>query len=67
LWKQVVKVIVGLAVVMSLRLAIKPLLPSGDVFTLVRYAIIGLWLGVGAFWVFVLTRLAKREQLVGAV
>ena len=62
LWKQVVKLIAGLAVVIGLRLAIKPLLPPGDVFTLIRYAIMGLWIGAGAPWVFVLARLARREE-----
>ena len=65
--KQIVKFIVGLAVVIGLRLVIKPLLPPGDIFTLIRYAIIGLWLGVGAPWFFLLARLANREAPVAAV
>jgi hypothetical protein len=28
---------------------------------MVRYAVIGLWLGAGAPWVFVLARLAHRQ------
>ncbi len=61
-WKQIVKLAIGLAVALVLRLAIKPLLPLGDVSDMARYAVIGLWLGVGAPWVFVIARLARREQ-----
>lgn len=60
-WKQAVKIALGLAVGLGLRLALKPLLPAGDVFTFVRYALIGLWFGVGAPWLFVLTRLAASS------
>jgi membrane-associated phospholipid phosphatase len=66
LWMQIVKLVVGLAVVIGLRLAIKPLLPLGPLSDMVRYAIIGLWLGAGAPCVFVLTRLAKRELPVAS-
>ena len=48
--------------VIGLRFAIKAVLPTGDVFTLVRYAVIGLWIGVGAPWVFVKARLASSDK-----
>jgi membrane-associated phospholipid phosphatase len=60
-WKQVLKLALGLAVALGLRLAIKPLLPLGNLSDMVRYAVIGLWLGAGAPWVFVLARLAEKE------
>ena len=60
-WKQIVKIVIGLAVAVALRFALKPLLPAGDVFTMVRYAVIGLWMGVGAPWVFVKAKLAKSS------
>ncbi len=63
--KQVAKVLIGLAVGLGIRLALKPLLPEGDLFTMLRYAIIGLWMGVGAPWAFVALRLANsttREE-----
>jgi membrane-associated phospholipid phosphatase len=56
--KQVAKVLIGLIVGLGIRFALKPLLPPGDLFTMVRYAIIGLWMGVGAPWAFVALRLA---------
>jgi hypothetical protein len=61
-WKQVLKLALGLAVALGLRLAIKPLLPLGNVSDLLRYAAIGLWLGAGAPCVFVMARLARQEQ-----
>ena len=61
-WKQIIKVVIGLAVAVALRFALKPLLPAGDMFTMVRYAVIGLWMGIGAPWVFVMTRLSQQEQ-----
>jgi hypothetical protein len=60
-WKQVLKLALGLAVALGLRLAIKPLLPLGNLSDMVRYAVIGLWLGAGAPWVFVMARLAEKE------
>ncbi len=61
-WKQIVKILIGLAVGLVIRLALKPLLPADDLFTFMRYAVIGLWMGVGAPWLFVLARLAGREK-----
>jgi membrane-associated phospholipid phosphatase len=61
-WRQIAKIVIGLAVGLGLRLALKPLLPSGDLFAFVRYAVIGLWMGAGAPWVFVMAKLAGKEQ-----
>jgi membrane-associated phospholipid phosphatase len=61
-WKQIVKIIIGLAIAIAIRFALKPLLPAGDMFTMIRYAAIGLWMGVGAPWMFVATRLAQRTK-----
>lgn len=61
-WKQIVKLAIGLAVALGLRLALKPILPAGDVFTFVRYTVIGLWMALGAPWVFVVARLAEKER-----
>jgi hypothetical protein len=65
-WKQILKLVLGLAIALGLRLAIKPLLPLGNVSDMLRYAVIGLWLGAGAPWAFVMARLANREQRTAA-
>ncbi len=61
-WKQIVKMVIGIAVALSLRFGLKAILPASDIFNLARYAVIGLWIGLGAPWVFVTTRLAEREK-----
>lgn len=62
-WQQALKIAIGLAIGLGLRMALKPILPAGDVFTLVRYGVIGLWMGVGAPWVFVVARLSKAAPV----
>ncbi|MBI4788001.1 MAG: phosphatase PAP2 family protein [Chloroflexi bacterium] len=68
-WKQLVKLAIGLAVVFGLRLGLKAIFPVNEWFNLLRYAIIGVWIGLGAPWVFVMARLAghgKREPTAPA-
>ncbi|MDY7039250.1 MAG: phosphatase PAP2 family protein [Chloroflexota bacterium] len=52
LCKQVVKVIIGLAVLFALQVGLSKLFPSGHLFRFARYALIGLWGTLGAPWVF---------------
>lgn len=58
--KQLLKLVVGFAIALGIRFALKAIFPEGDIFDLVRYAVIGLWLGFGAPWVFVKARLSQR-------
>jgi membrane-associated phospholipid phosphatase len=64
LWKRVVRYVLGVAVVFGLRVglgaAFEGLEPAA-VLRVVHYAIIGLWLGCGAPWLFVLSGLAERQ------
>ncbi len=60
--RQAAKIAIGLAVGLGIRLALKPLLPEGELFTMVRYAVIGLWMGVGAPLAFVALHLSDRAQ-----
>lgn len=60
-WQQVLKLAFGLAIGLGIRLALKPLLPEGDVFTFARYGAIGLWMALGAPWLFVTVHLSARE------
>ncbi|MCS7285684.1 MAG: phosphatase PAP2 family protein [Anaerolineae bacterium] len=43
LWKQVVKVVVGLATIFLLRMLLGQLFPAGAWFRFVRFALLGLW------------------------
>ena len=51
-WKQVLKVLIGLAVLVVLQMLLPQLFPVGPAFRFTRYALIGLWGTLGAPFVF---------------
>jgi membrane-associated phospholipid phosphatase len=57
-WKQVVKFVIGLTILLALRFGLKAILPEQPLFDLIRYAAMGAWVSVGAPWVFVKSKLA---------
>lgn len=57
-WKQVVKFILGIVVVLVLKEGLKLLFPQAPVFDFLRYLILGLWITVGAPLVFSLFKLS---------
>ena len=59
-WKQIAKAVMGLAVLLALRFGLKAIFPEQTLFDLLRYTALGLWSSLGAPWVFVFARLAKR-------
>lgn len=52
LWKQALKVLIGLAVLFGLQMGLSSLFPAGHLFRFTRYALIGLWGTLGAPFVF---------------
>jgi membrane-associated phospholipid phosphatase len=65
-WQRTVRFIVGIVVLFALYLGLKATFPpdasaSGPVFRVVRYALIGGWIIIGAPWFFRVTRLAKAS------
>ena len=58
--KQIIKFAIGLAVLLALRFGLKAIFPEQALFDLIRYAAMGLWVSIGAPWVFVIARLAQR-------
>jgi len=63
-WKQAVRFLVGVAIVLALRFGLKAAfdgLQPEMAFRVVRYAIMGLWFAAGAPWLFVAMGLAKRQ------
>jgi membrane-associated phospholipid phosphatase len=60
--KQIIKFVIGLAVLLALRFGLKAIFPEQALFDLIRYAAMGLWVSVGAPWVFVRARLAGRDK-----
>jgi membrane-associated phospholipid phosphatase len=64
-WKRVLRVLLGVAVIFGLRFGLKAAfvgLEPEPLFRFVRYALIGLWGGLGAPWTFVRMRLAEVAQ-----
>lgn len=59
-WRQALKFILGLAVALALRFGLKAVLPPDVVWSMVRYAIMGFWMGAGAPWLYVAVGLAGR-------
>ncbi len=57
-WKQVVKFILGIVVVLVLKEGLKLLFPQAPVFDFLRYLILGLWITVGAPLIFGLFKLS---------
>jgi len=64
-WKQVLRYLVGMAILigvwLGLRTAFDQLEPA-DGYRVYRYALVGLWGGLGAPWLFVRLKLAAREK-----
>ena len=61
-WRnQLLKLAIGLTVTFALRFGIKALLPATALAGLLRYAVIGLWVGLGAPALFVAAHLAERR------
>lgn len=64
-WKQVLKLALGLAIALALRTLLKEILPEALWADFLRYAVIGVWLAVGAPFLFVKTRLGAQETRAG--
>jgi len=68
-WKQVIRYLVGIVILigvwLGLRIAFDQLEPA-DVYRVIRYALVGLWGGLGAPWLFVRLRLAEKEPFENA-
>lgn len=61
--KMVVRFLLGLLVMILIWRGLKPPLESlGELGTFIRYALLGLWVSLGAPWLFVKTTLAEVEQ-----
>lgn len=61
-WKQIFKLAIGLGVVLGIRVGLKAILPPTAIFNMVRYIVVGLWVGIGAPWLFCLTHLAQMDS-----
>jgi len=63
-WKRVMRYFVGIAVLvgvwLGLRMAFDQLEPA-DLYRVIRYALVGLWGGLGAPWLFVKLKLAEKK------
>jgi len=64
-WKQLLRYFVGIVILigvwLGLRFAFHELEPA-DMYRVIRYAIVGLWGGLGAPWLFVHLKLAEKKR-----
>jgi membrane-associated phospholipid phosphatase len=68
-WQQVIRYVLGVVILFAvwfgLRLAFKQLEPA-DLYRIIRYALVGMWGGLGAPWLFVQLKLAEQEPVENA-
>jgi membrane-associated phospholipid phosphatase len=67
LWKRVVRFLLGMVVLVALRFGLKALSPQSPeplrlALRFTRYAILGLWIALGAPWLFNKLQLAPRKE-----
>ena len=65
LWKKFIRYVAGLLVLFSLWMGLRSVfagLEPAWVFRVGRYALVGLWAGLGAPWMFVRLKLAETEK-----
>jgi membrane-associated phospholipid phosphatase len=66
-WKRALRYLLGVVVLFGLwgglKLIFSGMEPAG-IFRFIRYALVGLWGGVGAPWVFVRLKLADKEKRI---
>jgi membrane-associated phospholipid phosphatase len=64
-WKQVIRYLLGVVILFAvwfgLRIAFHQLEPA-DLYRVIRYALVGVWGGLGAPWLFVRLKLAAKER-----
>jgi len=64
-WQQVIRYLVGIVILVGvwfgLRFAFAQLEPA-DLYRVIRYALVGLWGGLGAPWLFVQLKLAGKKR-----
>jgi len=69
LWQRVIRYFVGIVILVGLwlgmRVAFLQLEPA-DLYRVIRYALVGMWGGLGAPWLFVHLKLAGREAVENA-
>ena len=64
-WQQVIRYLVGIVILvgvwLGLRFAFAQLEPA-DLYRVIRYALVGMWGGLGAPWLFVQLKLAGKKR-----
>ena len=62
-WKQIVRYLAGILILvgvwLGLKLGFQDLEPE-SVFRVIRYSVVGLWCSLGAPWLFVRLKIAKK-------
>ncbi len=60
--RQLLKVVIGVAIALGLEIGLKKVFPEMEVFTWLRYGLMGLWIGLGAPLSFRILRLVNTRE-----
>lgn len=62
-WHQlIIRTVLGLVILLTIKQGLEWILPENTGFMWFKYFVIGLWMMVGAPWIFIQLQLAKREN-----
>jgi membrane-associated phospholipid phosphatase len=62
IWQNLIKFVFGIAVLVLIRLGLKPIMPFPEIVSdLLRYICTGLWISAGAPWLFQKTKFLKAK------
>jgi len=61
LTKQTLKLIIGLCAAMAIRIGLKVFFPVQPIFEIVRYFLLGIWITLGAPWLFTVLKISNRK------
>lgn len=60
LWKQLIKVIIGIVIALGIRMGLSALFPEKLIFDFIRYFLMGMGILVLAPWIFVKMKLSNK-------
>jgi membrane-associated phospholipid phosphatase len=69
-WKRVLRSVIGIVILLALYIGLSTIFPGEEagetqyyIFRFLRYGILGLWIGLGAPWLFSILHLLPKQEL----